>query len=65
VIASGHSMMAFRHDSVADDEDGAHSGIRASLTKRFLCFVQRRAHELFVSSSIHQAVWFLAALSEH
>jgi hypothetical protein len=54
VIAARSSMMSPRHDSVADDERRAHDGIRASLTKRFLCFVDRRAHELFVSSSIHR-----------
>jgi hypothetical protein len=54
MIAARSSMMALRHDSIVDDEDRANRGIRAGLTKRFLCFVECRAHELFVSFSIHR-----------
>jgi hypothetical protein len=54
VIAAGSSMVPSCHDSVADDEDCAHRGIRAGPAKRLLCFVERRAHELFASFSIHR-----------
>jgi hypothetical protein len=46
-------MMSSRDDPIADNENGANRGIRASLTERFLCLVECRAHELFVSCSIH------------
>jgi hypothetical protein len=45
--------MSSRDDPIADNENGANRGIRASLTERFLCLVECRAHELFVSCSIH------------
>jgi hypothetical protein len=54
VIAAGSSMMSPRHNSIADDENRSNCGIRASLTERFLCLVKCRAHELFVSCSIHR-----------
>jgi hypothetical protein len=54
MIATRSSMVPFCHDSVADNEDRAHGGIRASLTKRLLCLVERRAHELFVSFYRHR-----------
>jgi hypothetical protein len=53
VIAARSSMVSFCHNSVANDEDRSHRGIRAGLTKRFHCLVQRGAHEPFVSFSIH------------
>src|SRR6267143_1036057 len=54
VIAAGPSMVSSCHDSVTDDENSANRGVRASLTKRLLCLVECRAHELFVSFSIHR-----------
>jgi hypothetical protein len=54
VITACSSMMSFCHDSVADDENCANRGIGASLTERLLCLVEGRAHELFVSCSIHR-----------
>jgi hypothetical protein len=54
VIAPGSSMVSSRHDSVADNENRANRGVRASLTKRLLCLFERSAHELFVSFSIHR-----------
>jgi hypothetical protein len=54
VIAAGPSMMSSRHDPVTDDKNRANRRIRASLTKRLLCLLDGRAHELFVSFSIHR-----------
>ena len=54
VIAAGSSMVSSRHDSIADDENRSNRRIRASLAERFLCLVERGAHELFVSFSIHR-----------
>jgi hypothetical protein len=54
VIAAGSPVMSSRHDSIADDENRSNRGIRASVTERFLCFGKRRAHELFISCSIHR-----------
>jgi hypothetical protein len=54
VIAAGPSMMSSRHDPVTDDKNRANRGIRASLTERLLCLVERHPHELFVSCSIHR-----------
>src|ERR1700756_2789158 len=47
-------MMSSRDDSIANDENRSDSGIRARLTERFLCLVECRAHELFISCSIHR-----------
>jgi hypothetical protein len=46
-------MMSFRHYLTVDDEDGAHGGIGTSPAKRLLRFLQRSAHELFVSLGRH------------
>jgi hypothetical protein len=54
VLAAGPSMMSSRHDPVTDDENRANRGVRASLTERLLCLVERGTHELFVSFSIHR-----------
>jgi hypothetical protein len=54
VIVARSSMMSLCHDSVADDENCAHRGIRAGPAKRSFCFFQRGAHELFVSFGLHR-----------
>jgi hypothetical protein len=54
MIAARSSMVPLCHDSVADDEDCAHRGIWARLTERLPRLIERRAHELFVSFSIHR-----------
>src|SRR5215510_14877623 len=46
-------MMSSRHDSIVDNENRSNRWIRASLTERFFCLVECRAHELLVSCSIH------------
>jgi hypothetical protein len=53
VIATGSSMMSLGYDSIVDNEESSDSGVGTSLTERLLCLVERRAHELFVSFSIH------------
>src|SRR5262249_15917425 len=53
VIAARPSMMSSGHDSIADDQDRSNRRIRAGLTERLLCLVERGAHKLFVSFSIH------------
>ena len=53
VLAAGSPMMSSLDDSIADNENRANRGIRASLTKRLVCLFQCSAHELFVSSPIH------------
>jgi hypothetical protein len=63
VIAARSSMMSSCHDLVVDNEDRAHGWIRAGLTKRLLCLVERRTHELFVSSSIHRFETSIVALA--
>jgi len=63
VIAAGPSMVSSRHNPVVDDENRANRGIRASLTKRLLCLLERSAHELFVSSSIHCFETFIIVLA--
>jgi hypothetical protein len=54
VLAAGSPMMSSRDDSIADYENRANRGIRASLAERFLCLVECRVHELFVSCSTHR-----------
>src|SRR4029077_6993266 len=54
VLAADSPMTSSRDDSIANNENRANRGIRASQTERFLCLVECRAHELFVSCSIHR-----------
>jgi hypothetical protein len=63
VIVAGPSMMSSRHHPVTDDENRANRGIRAGLTKPLLCLAECRAHELFVSFSIHRFDRCIVALA--
>jgi hypothetical protein len=63
MIPTRFPMMSLCHDSVADDENCSNGGIRAGLTKRLLCLVECRAHELFVPFSIHRFEKSIVALA--
>jgi hypothetical protein len=54
MIAARSPMVAFRRDSIADDEDRAHRGIGAGLPQRLFCFGERRAHEFLVLFGRHR-----------
>jgi hypothetical protein len=54
VIATRSPMMSFCDDSIVNDKNCADRGIGARLTERLPRLIERRAHELFVSCSIHR-----------
>jgi hypothetical protein len=49
VITARFPMMSFRYDSIVYDKNRSNSRIRTRLAERPFGFVQRSAHELFVS----------------
>jgi hypothetical protein len=54
VLATRFPMMSLCDDSIVNDQNCANRGIRAGLTERLPRLAERRAHKLFVSSSIHR-----------